>query len=134
MIVRSCIPVIPSADLQKSLRLWVEGLGFVADTHIHDETGRLVFCMLKQGPLWFMLNRRAGTPVKPGDYEGIRLYWAPDDLEAMRLHLLDLGFPATEIVVRDYGQAEFFLTDGDGFSHCFGVAAAPSYESAIGKV
>ena len=27
MLVDSCIPVIPSADLEKSLRFWVEGLG-----------------------------------------------------------------------------------------------------------
>jgi hypothetical protein len=26
MLVRSCIPVIPSADLEKSLRFWVDGL------------------------------------------------------------------------------------------------------------
>ena len=27
MLVDSCIPVIPSADLEKSLRFWVDGLG-----------------------------------------------------------------------------------------------------------
>ncbi len=27
MTVESCIPVIPSANLEKSLRFWVEGLG-----------------------------------------------------------------------------------------------------------
>jgi hypothetical protein len=28
MTVRSCIPVIPSVDSDKTLRLWVAGLGF----------------------------------------------------------------------------------------------------------
>ncbi len=27
MLVDLCIPVIPSADLEKSLRFWVDGLG-----------------------------------------------------------------------------------------------------------
>jgi hypothetical protein len=31
MTVKSCIPVIPSANLEKSLRLWVDGLGFEMD-------------------------------------------------------------------------------------------------------
>jgi len=36
---------------------------------------KLIFCMLRKDELFFMLNQRAGTPVKPEDYEGIRRYW-----------------------------------------------------------
>jgi hypothetical protein len=39
----------------------------------------------------------------------------------MRERLLHLGYPVSEIVERDYGQTEFFVTDDDGYSHCFGV-------------
>jgi hypothetical protein len=39
----------------------------------------------------------------------------------MRQRLIRLGFAASEIAERDYGQTEFFLTDDDGYSHCFGV-------------
>jgi hypothetical protein len=28
MPVESCVPITPSADLEKSLRFWVDGLGF----------------------------------------------------------------------------------------------------------
>jgi len=49
MQVNSCLLIIPSADLERSLRFWVDGLGFT------------------------------------------------------------------------YGQSEFFVTDDDGYSHCFGV-------------
>ena len=119
-IVRSCIPVIPSADLPKSLRFWVEGLGFEIESEMREEN-RLIFCMLRRGSLWFMLNRRAGVPNTPSDYEGIRLYWAPADLAATRARLQRLGYGVSEIVARDYGQTEFFMTDDDGFSHCFGV-------------
>ena len=121
MTVRSCIPVVPSADLERSLRLWVDGLGF-AVYHEMRAGSTLVLCMLRREEMHFMLNRRAGTVVEPGDYEGIRLYWVPSDLHAARQHLLDLGFPVSDIERREYGQSEFFLTDADGFTHCFGVA------------
>ena len=74
MTVQSCIPVIPSANLEKSLRFWVDGLGLTMDRAMRDG-GRLVGCMVHNGHLSFWLNQRAGTPVKPEDYKGIRLYW-----------------------------------------------------------
>jgi len=121
MAVESCIPVVPSADLERSLRLWVDALGFAVESEMRAE-GRLTFCMLRKGSLCFMLNQRAGTPIMPNDYEGIRLYWAPTDLHATRERLKALGYDVSEVVERDYGQTEFFLTDDDGYSHCFGVA------------
>lgn len=121
MSIESCIPVIPSADLDKSLRLWVDGLGFSVESEIRED-GKRVFCMLRKGDLLFMLNRRAGTPVKPKDYEGIRLYWAPADLLETHQRLSALGYDVSKPKDRDYGQTEFFLTDDDGYSHCFGVA------------
>lgn len=120
MAVKSCIPVIPSADLEKSLRLWMDGLGFKIDTEMRVG-GKLIFCMLCQGDLCFMLNQRAGTPMKPDDYEGIRLYWNPINIHEARERLIQLGFVVSDICERDYGQTEFFMTDDDGYSHCFGV-------------
>jgi len=120
MHLEHCIPVIPSADLKKSLRLWVEGLGFSASSEMRKDD-KLIFCMLRRGDLYFMLNQRAGNPIKPEDYEGIRLYWRPIDIHKTREHLKSLGYRVSELQARDYGQTEFFLTDDDGFSHCFGV-------------
>ena len=121
MPVQSCIPVIPSANLEKSLRLWVDGLGFSMSKEMH-QAGKLMFCMLKKDNLCFMPNQRAGDPAKPEDYEGIRLYWAPTDIHETRERLKNLGYGVSELEHRDYGQTEFFLTDDDGYSHCFGVA------------
>jgi hypothetical protein len=119
-VVKACVPIIPSADLPRSLRFWTLGLGFEIESEMR-EADRLVFCWLRRGDLCFMLNRRAGSPERPPDYEGIRLYWTPLDLAATRERLQHLGYVASEIVVRDYGQTEFFVTDDDGYSHCFGV-------------
>jgi uncharacterized glyoxalase superfamily protein PhnB len=120
MPVESCIPVIPSSDLEKSLRLWVDGLGFSTSSEMRKDD-KLIFCMLRKDDLFFMLNRRAGTPDKPKDYEGIRLYWAPKDIHETRERLKSLGYAVSELKHRDYGQTEFSLTDDDGYSHCFGV-------------
>ena len=120
MTIESCMPVIPSEDIEKSLRFWVDGLGFKAAQEMR-ENGKLIGCMVTNGKLVFWLNRRAGTPLKPPNYEGIRLYWAPSDIHGMRKHLSDLGYAVSQIDARDYGQTEFVLKDDDGYSHCFGV-------------
>ena len=121
MKIDSCIPVIPCSNLEKSLRFWVDGLGFKMDSEMRKED-KLVGCMLRMGGLAFWLNRRAGTPVKPENYEGIRLYWTPSNIQETRNHLERLGFAVSETVEREYGQTEFSMTDEDGYSHCFGVA------------
>jgi hypothetical protein len=92
--MQSCIPVVPSVDLEKSLRFWVEGLGLTVDRHMHRD-GRLVGCMVANRNLSFWPNQRAGTPHKPENYEGIRLYWAPADLHAVRERLTRLGYRAS---------------------------------------
>ena len=125
MPVESCIPIIPSANLEKSLRLWVDGLGFSMSSEMRKDD-KLIFCMLRKDELFFMLNQRAGTPVKPEDYEGIGLYWAPKDIHKTRERLKSLGYGVSELEHRHYGQTEFVLTDDDGYSHCFGSAAGPA--------
>jgi len=113
------MPVIPSFDLEKSLKFWVEGLGFIADRHMYQEA-KLVGCMVHNDEMYFWLNQRMGGKI-PEDIEGIRLYWTPIDIHAARERLQNLGYEVSAIEERDYGQTEFFLTDDDGYSHCFGV-------------
>lgn len=120
MKLLSCIPVIPSADIGRSLRFWIEGLGLTMDREMHHD-GKLIGCMVHNEHVYFWLNKRAGTPIKPENYNGIQLYWAPADIRETREHLKDLGFEVSDIEDREYGQTEFFITDDDGYSHCFGV-------------
>jgi catechol 2,3-dioxygenase-like lactoylglutathione lyase family enzyme len=120
MEIKFCLPVIPSLDLEKSIRFWVDGLGFTADQKMENE-GRLVGCMVHNGHLYFWLNQRLGEQI-PDAYEGIRLYWTPDDLTEARNRLLQVGYNVSAIEEREYGQTEFVMTDDDGYSHCFGVA------------
>lgn len=119
-LVTYCMPVIPSFDLEKSLKFWVEGLGFKMDRKMRQE-GRLVGCMVHNDEMYFWLNQRMGDRI-PDSLEGIRLYWTPTDIQTVRKRLQNLGYDVSAIEERDYGQTEFFLTDDDGYSHCFGVA------------
>jgi len=63
----SCIPVIPSADLDRSLQLWMDGLGFSVSEEMRKD-GKLIFCMLRKDNLYFMLNLRSGNPAKPENW------------------------------------------------------------------
>jgi catechol 2,3-dioxygenase-like lactoylglutathione lyase family enzyme len=123
MTIEACIPVIPSFDLEKSVRFWVEGLGLTMDREMRNE-GRLVGCMVHDENNYFWLNQRAGKPIASDNYDGIRLYWTPSDLHETRERLKQIGFEVSDMVDRDYGQTEFFVTDDDGYSHCFGVATS----------
>ena len=125
MTVKHCIPVVPSADLERTLRLWRDGLGFL-DTwwESRDDDGRLTGYGLRKDRMMFMFNIRAGTPVRPDNYEGVRFYWNPGDLHAMRERLIALGYEVSDLWKRDYGQTEFTLVDDDGYDHCFGLPSA----------
>jgi hypothetical protein len=119
--IASCMPVIPSIDLEKSLRFWVDGLGLTVDREMRRD-GKLIGCMVHNEHVYFWLNETDGHSGKPENYEGIRLYWAPADIHVTRARLMKLGFDVSEIEDRHYGQTEFFVVDHDGYSHCFGVA------------
>ena len=121
MILKSCLPIVPSADLERSLRLWRDGLGFDETWYEERREGKLVGCGIAQVAIRVMLNIRTGDAGKPADYEGVRFYWAPDDLHGLHERLRQLGYAVSDIEQRYYGQTEFVLTDDDGYSHCFGV-------------
>lgn len=122
MTVRGYLPVVPSSDLERSLKLWRDGLGFDETWYEERREGKLVGCGLNRGANRILLNIRYGVVDKPESYEGVRFYWTPDDLHALRERLLQLGFAPGQIEDRYYGQSEFTLVDDDGFDHCFGVS------------
>lgn len=54
------------------LRMWVDCLGFSMGLEMRKDD-KLIFCMLQKDDLFFMLNQRAGIPVKRKP-EGIRRF------------------------------------------------------------
>ena len=123
-------PVIPSLDLAKSLRFWTKGLGFkIIDEIRRDEN--LVWCMLSGFGFYVQLHHRIGIDDTPENYEGIRIYWEPENLDDLHSNLVSLGFRPSEIVLREYGRREFSLTDTDQFHHCFGVESEQAEPDGI---
>ena len=51
MTVTSCIPIVPSVDLERSLRLWREGLGFDETWYEQHREGKLTAAqrLLREG-------------------------------------------------------------------------------------
>jgi hypothetical protein len=64
MPVDSCIPVIPSANLEKSLRSWVDGLGLSMDRAMRQD-GRLVGCMVHNERLPHTVEVAGSNPAPP---------------------------------------------------------------------
>jgi len=85
--------------------------------------GKLIFCMLQKNNLCFMLNQRSGTPVKPTDFEGVRLYWTPTDV-----HKLESGCRASDTTFQNSNLETRTRQNSSSrwrwFSHWFGVATA----------
>lgn len=61
-------------------------------------------------------NQRAGSPITPKNYKGIRLDACRS--HAVRERLQKRGYPVSGIDDRESGQTEFVVTDDDGYSHC----------------
>jgi hypothetical protein len=108
-------------DVERSLRLWRDGLGFSETWWEARREGTLVGVGVRKDHMTFMLNIRAGTPRQARGLRGRpvllgarRPAWPARAPDRARLRGSDLQ-------QRDYGQTEFFLTDDDGFEHCFGV-------------
>ena len=120
MPVSSCIPIIPSANLEKSLRLWVDGFGFSMSSEMHEDD-KLIFCMLRKDDLSFMLNQRMGTLSSRMTTRAFVSTGAKGYTRNQRAIKEFWGYDVSELEHREYGQTEFVLTDDDGYSHCFGV-------------
>jgi uncharacterized glyoxalase superfamily protein PhnB len=76
--------------------------------------------MLVRDETTVQLNLASAGTDTPHGTEGIRMYWYPDDIEAVRTSLQAAGSEVSELVDREYGMREFTVEDCDGFSHCFG--------------
>ncbi len=66
MTVESCIPVIPSADLKKSLRFWVEGFGLTMDREMRHE-GKLMKKLGVASKSFFIFDNAIFDVVRKGE-------------------------------------------------------------------
>jgi len=71
---------------------------------------KLIFCNARKDDLSFMLNQRRGSPVKPEDYEGIRLYLGAEGSTQTRERLKSLGLRCFRTRISRLQADRVFLT------------------------
>lgn len=110
-------PGITASDLQRSIRFYVDGLGFtVADKHEAD--GKLRFVMLKAGSVDFGVGQddfAKGKDRVKG--VGLRLWiTTTQDLKPLADQVKQAGFAVdSEVAPLPWGPLGFSITDPDGF-------------------
>ena len=114
---RGISPGITTNDLQRSMRFYVEGLGFsIADKHEVD--GQLRFVMLKAGNGELGLGQddfaKGKNRVKG---VGLRLWiTTTQDLHPLAEQAKQAGFALdSEVAALPWGPLAFAITDPDGF-------------------
>ena len=120
------IPMLCAADVAKSLQWYRDALGFEIDTpeSKHEESGRLVWCMMRRGEVRLMLT--TGSAMASDNAERRRgrnqttLYCYPDDVMPIYESLKSKGYEVTHPLVTFYGMKEIVLQDPDGYRVCLG--------------
>lgn len=109
MNVRQVVPFLRVTDMERSLRFYLDGLGFTMKLRWIDG-GKLRWCWLDLGGASLMLQEGAGTTGG----EGATLCFICEDALALYRELTARGIACTEPEV---GNGMWFtdLTDPDGY-------------------
>jgi len=114
---RGISPGITATDLQRSIRFYVEGLGFsIADKHEVD--GQLRYVLLKAGDAELGMGQDDFAKGKDRSKGvAIRLWFTTkQDLQPLAEQLKRAGFTLdSEVAPLPWGQIAFAVTDPDGF-------------------
>jgi lactoylglutathione lyase len=115
MNVRQVVPFLRVAEMERSLRYYVDGLGFTMKLQWIDD-GKLRWCWLDLGGASLMLQE--GTPGATAGGEGASLCFICEDALALYRDFTARGVACTEPEV---GNAMWYtdLTDPDGYRLTF---------------
>jgi hypothetical protein len=90
MLVQSCIPVVPSSDLEKSPRIWVDGLGLSMHNPMR-KGDRLVGCMVHNEHM-FLAQSARWYAHEIGNLRGPSLVLGPERHSCATRATLAIGF------------------------------------------
>ncbi len=115
---RGISPSITASDLQRSMRFYVDGLGFsIADKHEAD--GQLRFVMLKAGHGELSLGQDDFAKGKNRTKGVGQRLWitTSQDLKPLAAQVKQAGFALdSEVAALPWGPLGFAITDPDGFA------------------
>jgi lactoylglutathione lyase len=118
--LRSLMPSLTVGDLERSLRFYVDGLGFIVKDRWEEE-GKLLGVMLVAGACHFGLSQddwAKGRDRRKG--VGFRV-WAEtaQDLDALAARLREHGIEHDGPKTEPWGARSLSVTDPDGFTLTF---------------
>jgi catechol 2,3-dioxygenase-like lactoylglutathione lyase family enzyme len=121
MQLKSLVPMLSVADVEKTLRFYQESLGFEV-IHRHERGGFLRWAMGKAGETELMFARcDVSQSVLPFDTkEHLVLYFRLDNVEVLHALLREKEYPVSSLRVTCYRMQEFDLRDPDGYQLRFG--------------
>lgn len=121
MPLKSLVPMLSVADVEKSLAFYQDALDFEVINRL-EEQGRLQWAFVKSGNTELMFGRcEVAQSVLPfTTKENLVLYFYPDDVGALHTSLQAKGYPVSALHVTFYGMKECMLTDPDGYALSFG--------------
>ncbi len=116
------VPLLMCSDVPAQIRFYTRVLGFAVVDRM-DDVGASGFAALQSGGAQIMLASPGYVPKAPlvGDRHPQSAYYIyVRDVEALRRHVVNAGWPATECVDRFYGLREFEVVDPEGHVLLFG--------------
>ena len=122
------VPELDVADLDESLRFYVEVCGFRVLYGRPEER----FAYLEREGAELMLQQLSADQqirLDPAVGQSWVIYLRVDDIEALHARLKRGGFPVSEIAPTSYGTRECFVSDPDGYELWISVPIASAGDS-----
>jgi catechol 2,3-dioxygenase-like lactoylglutathione lyase family enzyme len=127
MNVKQAVPFLSVADIQASLRFYVDTLGFTMTKQWIDD-GALRWCWLEHGTAALMLQQFKTLPENPG--AGVTLFFICNDALALYRDWKPRGLSIQRPFVGN-GMWVVNLTDPDGYKVSFESETDAEEESVL---
>jgi uncharacterized glyoxalase superfamily protein PhnB len=117
--VRELWPLLFVADIERSLTLYRDQLGFELVAEAQAD-GRIFWCRLRRGGASLMLQQaEAEDGPAEGRGRGVAFYLVCDDVDALAEEFIGRGVAFDPPQVAEYGMKQLFVPDPDGYAVCF---------------
>ena len=113
MNVKQAVPFFSVANMETSLRYYVDGLGFEMTRKWIDQ-GKLRWCWLELGSAALMLQEVRQEPARGKVGEGVSIWFQCEDALAIYREITSRGIQAAKPFVGN-GMWDVSLTDPDGY-------------------
>lgn len=113
MNVKQAVPFFGVANMETSLRYYVDGLGFEMTRKWIDQ-GKLRWCWLELGSAALMLQEVRQEPARGKVGEGVSIWFQCEDALAIYREITSRGIQAAKPFVGN-GMWDVSLTDPDGY-------------------